>query len=262
MLGEPPEMYWHSRQWALCLQHRLALGQIAHLAAIAAAFEFSSHAPNASPWRKAAACACLVDRIDNLRPHRDRQTRGPYLRSSGSFAPGMDAAVSLPPSGAHQGIDGAMNHQAWGALTDASRCLRLPEARTARSCRPTPARIEAALIGAFRARGAIERFVLPGKLPARRIFPGLRVALEILFLGGGRRRHQHRGRLSRVGAGTFGLPVVRHDRGGARRTRCGKTRSRSPWAIMPPIDAPTRCADLMPSTSIRPTVSSAMSRSV
>ena len=32
-------------------------------------------------------------------------------------------------------------------------------------------------------------------------------------------------------------------------------------AIMPPMDAPTRCADLMPSTSISPVVSSAMSRS-
>jgi hypothetical protein len=65
---------------------------------------------------------------------------------------------------------------------------------------------------------------------------------------------------SRVGAGTFGLPVVDMIEV-SERTRCGNEIAIS-WAIMPPIDAPTRCADLMPSTSIRPTVSSAMSRSV
>ena len=34
------------------------------------------------------------------------------------------------------------------------------------------------------------------------------------------------------------------------------------WAIIPPIDAPTRCALSSPSASSRPTVSAAMSDSV
>ena len=62
---------------------------------------------------------------------------------------------------------------------------------------------------------------------------------------------------SRVGGGTFGLPVVDMIEV-SERTRCGNEIAIS-CAIMPPIDAPTRCADLMPSTSIRPTVSLAMS---
>ena len=33
------------------------------------------------------------------------------------------------------------------------------------------------------------------------------------------------------------------------------------WAIIPPIEAPTRCADSIPSRSINPSVSAAMSRS-
>ena len=47
----------------------------------------------------------------------------------------------------------------------------------------------------------------------------------------------------------------------SERTRRGNDSATS-CAIMPPIDAPTRCADLMPSTSIRPTVSLAISISL
>ena len=59
---------------------------------------------------------------------------------------------------------------------------------------------------------------------------------------------------SRVGGGTFGLPVVDMIEV-SERTRCGNEIAIS-WAIMPPIDAPTRCADLMPSASISPMMSS------
>ena len=55
---------------------------------------------------------------------------------------------------------------------------------------------------------------------------------------------------SRVGGGTFGLPVVDMIEV-SERTRCGNEIAIS-WAIMPPIDAPTRWADWMPSVSIRP----------
>ena len=65
---------------------------------------------------------------------------------------------------------------------------------------------------------------------------------------------------SRVGGGTLGLPVVDMIEV-SERTRCGNEIAIS-WAIMPPIDTPTRCADLMPSASISPIVSSAMSRSL
>ncbi len=65
---------------------------------------------------------------------------------------------------------------------------------------------------------------------------------------------------SRVGGGSFGLPVVDMIEV-SERTRCGNEIAIS-WAIMPPIEAPTRCADLMPSASISPVVSSAMSRSL
>ena len=65
---------------------------------------------------------------------------------------------------------------------------------------------------------------------------------------------------SRVGGGTFGLPVVDMIEV-SERTRCGNEIAIS-CAIMPPIEAPTRCADLMPSASISPTVSLAMSISL
>ena len=62
---------------------------------------------------------------------------------------------------------------------------------------------------------------------------------------------------SRVGGGTFGLPVVDMIEV-SERTRCGNEIAIS-WAIMPPMDGPTRWAELMPRTTISPVVSSAMS---
>ena len=63
---------------------------------------------------------------------------------------------------------------------------------------------------------------------------------------------------SRVGCGSFGLPVD-DMMDVSDSTRCGYSIAIS-CAIMPPIDAPTICALAMPSVSIRPIVSAAMSR--
>jgi hypothetical protein len=204
----------------------------------------------------AAPCACL-SMASMICGHIGIGSAWPMPSIIRSLAPGIEAAVSLPPSGRTSG-----STVPWitsvGAFTARSRSLRLPEARIARSCRPTPAGIEPALEGAFGAR-AVERLVL-GKLPTRRIFQVWREALEIFLLGGRRRRHQHRGGL----AGRrrhFRIAGGRHDRG-QRAHPLRETRSRLSWAIMPPIDAPTRCADLMPSASISPTVSLAMSISL
>ena len=65
---------------------------------------------------------------------------------------------------------------------------------------------------------------------------------------------------SRVGGGSLGLPVVDMIEV-SERTASGNEIAIS-CAIMPPIEAPTRCADWMPSASIRPTVSFAMSISL
>src|SRR5216684_4218271 len=141
-----------------------------------------------------------------------------------------------------------------GALTDASRCLRLPEARMARSCRPTPAGLSPrSKVRSARARSSASSC---GKLPTRRIFQvcAKRSKYSSLVAGGGAIRTAA---ASRVGGGSFGLPVVDMIEV-SERTRWGNEIAIS-WAIMPPIDAPTRCADLMPSTSISPIVSLAMS---
>ena len=127
----------------------------------------------------------------------------------------------------------------------------------ARSCRATPA----GLRPRSKVRSARERSSASscGKLPARSVFQvcAKRAKYSSLVTG--------RGAISiaaasRVGPGTFGLPVVDMIEV-SERTRCGWEIAIS-WAIMPPIEMPTRCADLMPITSISPTVSSAMSRSL
>ena len=127
----------------------------------------------------------------------------------------------------------------------------------ARSCRPTPA----GLRPRSKVRSARERSSASssGKLPTRRTFQvcAKRAKYSSLVVGGGAISTAV---ASRVGGGTFGLPVVDMIEV-SERTRCGNEIAIS-WAIMPPIDAPTRCADLMPSASIRPIVSSAMSRSL
>src|SRR5262249_58695258 len=55
-----------------------------------------------------------------------------------SFAPGTDAAVSLPPSGRTSGSTVPWITRV-GAVTLRNRSLRLPDAKIARSWRPTPA---------------------------------------------------------------------------------------------------------------------------
>src|SRR5258707_9454284 len=130
---------------ALRLHHRLALGHIAHLAAITSAFQFHDALPpcdlrflqiNYAAFA-AAAWACLS--IASMTcGHIGIGSAWPMPSIISSFAPGIEAAVSLPPSGRTKG-----STVPWitsvGALTDASRSLRLPDARIARSCRPTPA---------------------------------------------------------------------------------------------------------------------------
>ena len=116
-------------------------------------------------------------------------------------------------------------------------------------------RVEAALVGARGARGSCASSC--GKRPDAQNFPGLGEAAKYssFVVGGGA---ISTAAASRVGGGTFGLPVVDMIEV-SERTRFGNDSAIS-CAIMPPIDAPTTCADAMPSASIRPMVSSAMSR--
>ena len=117
--------------------------------------------------------------------------------------------MSLPPSGCTSGSTVPWMTSV-GALTDRSRSLRLPEARMARSCRPTPA----GLRPRSKVRSARERSSASssGKAADAQHLPGLREAREIFLLGGRRRRHQHGGGF----AGRrrhFGIAGRRHDRG-------------------------------------------------
>ena len=127
----------------------------------------------------------------------------------------------------------------------------------ARSWRPTPA----GLRPRSKVRSARERSSASssGKLPTRSTFQvwAKRAIYSSLVVGGGA---ISMAAASRVGGGTLGLPVVDMIEV-SERTRCGNEIAIS-WAIMPPMEAPTRCADLMPSTSISPIVSLAMSSSL
>src|ERR1700722_14792803 len=92
-----------------------------------------------------------------------------------------------------------------GVFTDASRALRLPEARMARSCRTTPA----GLSPRSKFRSACSRYLASslGKLPARRTrhVCEKRSRYSCLDLGGGAIRMAV---ASGVAGGRRGSPVV------------------------------------------------------
>src|SRR6185312_15501904 len=242
----------------LRLEHRLAFGPITQRAAITSAFQSHAVLPLlerqcAAFARAAWACLSMASMICG---HIRIGSACPMPSIIRSLAPGIEAAVSLPPSGRTSG-----STVPWitsvGALTNASRFLRLPDARMARSCRPTPAGFKPrSNVRSARARSSASS---SGKLPARRTFQvcAWRTKYSSLLAGGGAISTAV---ASRVGGGTFGLPVVDMIEV-SDRTRSGNEIAIS-CAIMPPIEAPTRCADLMPSTFIRPMTSSAMSWSL
>ena len=107
----------------------------------------------------------------------------------------------------------------------------------ARSWRPTPL----GLRPRSKVRSARSRSLASssGKLPTRSTFQvcAKRLRYSSLVVGGGAISIAA---ASRVGGGTFGLPVVDMIEV-SERTRCGNEIAIS-WAIMPPIEAPTRCA--------------------
>ena len=107
-----------------------------------------------------------------------------------SFAPGIEAAVSLPPSGRTSG-----STVPWitsvGAFTDAQSFLAAAGGQHRAQLPSDAGRIEPALKGAFGAL-AVLGFVERETADAQH-FPGLREADEKFVLGFRRRRHQHRG---------------------------------------------------------------------
>src|SRR5215471_8738892 len=92
-----------------------------------------------------------------------------------------------------------------GAFTDASRALRLPEAKMARSWRPTPAGLRPREKQRSARPGS--RASSSGKLPTRKIFQvcAKRARYSSFVAGGGAISIAE---ASRVGPGIFGLPVV------------------------------------------------------
>ena len=94
---------------ALRLHHRLALGDIAHLAAIASAFQFHGILPVLSllsptqciAFAEAAwACLSIASMICG---HIGIGNAWPMPSIISSLAPGIEAAVSLPPAGCTSG---------------------------------------------------------------------------------------------------------------------------------------------------------------
>src|SRR6266478_1131436 len=189
---------------------------------------------------RAHAMRVLVDRVDDLRPHRDRE-RVAHAFDHQEFRAGDRGCGVLAAGGMHQRIDGAVNDQ--GRRLHRVQAPLTPAGLRPRSKQRSP-----------RARSNASS---SGKRPTRSIFQvwAKRARYSSLVVGGGAISSAA---ASRVGGGILGFPVVDMMEV-SERTRCGNEIAIS-CAIMPPIEAPTRCADVMPSASISPVVSSAMSR--
>ena len=150
----------------------------------------------------------LVDRVDDLRPHRNRQ-RVPHAFDHQKSGAGDRGGGILAALGAYQRIDGAVNHQR-GGLDRCQPLLAAARRQDGAELPPDAGRIEAAFEGALGAR-PVERLVFREAAGAQDL-PGLRMAGKIFFLAGRWRRHQHRGGLAgrrRI----FRIAGRRHDRG-------------------------------------------------
>ena len=146
----------------------------------------------------------IRDRADDLRPHRDRQSRGPCPRSSGAWRRESTAAVSRPAFGRTSG-----STVPWitsvGVLSDLQALLAAAGGQDGAELPSGAGRIEAARkdpLGQRRDPCASSS----GKLPTRRIFQVClkRAMYSSRVFGGGRSSSAI---ASRVGCGNFGLPV-------------------------------------------------------
>ena len=197
------------------------------------------------------------DRVDELAGRAARGMSCPMPGISSSSEPGIAAAVSLPPSTGTSGSSVPWMTSV-GARTPASSGARLPCATIAASWRAWPVGVVRAVVE-LRAARADQRLVerkAGAADPPPRLDRGVDVRLRARPAAG----PASSARISGRAGGSAGFPVV--DMIETRlRTRAG-CRIATVCTIMPPIDAPTKCASSRPSASQRPTASSAMSSSV
>src|SRR5438067_12860774 len=98
----------------------------------------------------------LVDRINDLRPHRDRQSV-PHPFNQEEFGAWNRGRGVLAAFWAHQGIDGAVDDKS-GRLDEAQPFLAAAGCENCAKLTPDAGRVEAALEAAFGAR-AVARLV-------------------------------------------------------------------------------------------------------
>jgi hypothetical protein len=173
-----------------------------------------------------------------------------------SSAPGMVAAVSLPPSTGTSGSSAPCSTTV-GAVMVLSAFAAVARGDHGDHLAQHAHRV----VGALDAGPQQRPLGLGVHRPGRALDGDLglqRMLDQALQVGGGRTGEQHRLGLGLAG-GTAGLPVV--DITETSDSTLAGWRAASIWPIIPPIDTPATWARAMPRASSRPAASSAMSAS-